>query len=134
MNEPVVVCDPGGGKVWPKRLYAAVRSSETRLALVLWGSFWVSAEGLAALDPKDIPDDNVIWTVHSYQPLLLTTQGATCADDFIRYVVRLFYLPYFVPRRELDAMLEQARTKIRAKALLLCRAGMRDGVAHQPVS
>ncbi|MDH4987614.1 cellulase family glycosylhydrolase [Aminobacter anthyllidis] len=127
MNEPVVDCEPADAKVWPerlKRLYAAARSSATRLTLVLSGSCWASAEGLAALDPKDIPDDNVIWTFHSYQPFLLTTQGATWAGDFIRYVTGLPYPPYSVPRQELDAALDKVRAKIRAEAPLLRRSGM----------
>ncbi|WP_395449586.1 glycoside hydrolase family 5 protein [Aminobacter sp. UC22_36] len=127
MNEPVVDCEAGKTKAWPerlKRLYAAARSSATRLTLVLSGSCWGSAEGLAALDPKDIPDDNVIWTFHSYQPFLLTTQGATWAGDFIRYVTGLPYPPYSVPRAELDAVLDKVRAKIRAEAPLLRRAGM----------
>ncbi|GAA2834034.1 glycoside hydrolase family 5 protein [Aminobacter aminovorans] len=127
MNEPVVDCEPGEAKAWPerlKRLYAAARSSATRLTLVLSGSCWAGAEGLAALDPKDIPDDNVIWTFHSYQPFLLTSQGATWAGDFIRYVTGLPYPPYAVPRAELDAVLDKVRAKIRAEAPLLRRAGM----------
>lgn len=127
MNEPVVDCEPGKTKAWPerlKRLYAAARSSATRLTLVLSGSCWGSAEGLAALDPKDIPDDNVIWTFHSYQPFLLTTQGATWAGDFIRYVTGLPYPPYALPRAELDAVLDKIRAKIKAEAPLLRRAGM----------
>jgi hypothetical protein len=127
MNEPVVDCEPGEAKVWPerlKRLYAAARSSATRLTLVLSGSCWASAEGLAALDPKDILDDNVIWTFHSYQPFLLTHQGATWAGDFIPYVTGLPYPPYAVPRAELEAALDKVRAKIGAEAPMLRRAGM----------
>ncbi len=127
MNEPVVDCEPAEAKVWPellKRLYAAARASATRLTLVLPGSCWAGAEGLAALDPKDIPDDNVIWTFHSYQPFLLTTQGATWAGDFIRYVTGLPYPPHAVPRGELDAALETVRARIKAEAPLIRRPGM----------
>lgn len=127
MNEPVVDCEPTEPKLWPerlKRLYAAARASATRLTLILSGSCWGSSEGLAALDPKDIPDDNVIWTFHSYQPFLLTHQGATWAGDFIPYVTGLPYPPYAVPRAELDAALDKVRAKIKAEAPLLRRPGM----------
>ena len=127
MNEPVVDCEPAGTKLWPdrlKRLHAAARASATRLTLVLSGSCWGSAEGLAALDPKAIPDENVIWTFHSYQPFLLTHQGATWAGDFIPYVTGLPYPPYAVLRAELDAALDKVRAKIKAEAPLLRRAGM----------
>lgn len=127
MNEPVVDCEPGEVKVWPghlKRLHAAARASATRLTLILSGSCWASADGLAALDPKAIPDDNVIWTFHSYQPFLLTHQGATWAGDFIPYVTGLPYPPHAVPRAELDAALDKVRAKIKAEAPLLRRPGM----------
>jgi endoglucanase len=128
MNEPVVGCEENATQnPWPeklKRLYAAARSSATKLTLVLSGNCYSSAEGLAALDPKDIPDDNVIWTFHSYQPFLLTHQGANWAGDFIRYVTGLPYPPHSVPRAELDAALEKIRGNIRAKAPFLRRSGM----------
>lgn len=127
MNEPVVDCEPGQAKVWPgrlKRLHAAARASATRLTLVLSGGCWASAEGLVAIDPKEIPDDNIIWTFHSYAPFLLTHQGATWAGDFIPYVAGLPYPPHAVPRAELDAALDKVREKIRAEAPLLRRSGL----------
>lgn len=125
MNEPVLDCD--GTDLWPerqKRLYAAARASATRLTLVLTGACWSSAEALAKIDPKDYPDDNLIWTFHSYSPFLLTAQGATWAGDFIQYVTGLPYPTDAVPRAELDAALEAIRKKIRAEAPLLRRDGM----------
>lgn len=127
MNEPVVDCEPGEKKVWPERqqrLYAAARTSATRLTLVLSGGCWASAEGLASVDPKAIPDDNVIWTFHSYAPFLLTHQGATWAGDFIPYVTGLPYPPHEAPRAELDATLDKVRKKIRAEAPVLRRPGL----------
>ena len=127
MNEPVVDCEPGEKKVWPERqqrLYAAARASATRLTLVLSGGCWASAEGLASVDPKAIPDDNVIWTFHSYAPFLLTHQGATWAGDFIPYVTGLPYPPHEAPRAELDATLDNVRKKIRAEAPVLRRPGL----------
>ena len=127
MNEPVVDCEPGETKVWPERLqrlYAAARASATRLTLVLSGGCWASAEGLASVDPKAIPDDNVIWTFHSYAPFLLTHQGATWAGDFIPYVTGLPYPPHEAPRAELDATLDKVRKKIRAEAPVLRRPGL----------
>jgi endoglucanase len=127
MNEPVIDCEPGKAKVWPdrlKRLYAAARASATRLTLVLSGSCWAGAEGLATLDPKDVPDDNIIWTFHSYSPFLLTTQGATWAGDFIRYVTGLPYPLHKASRQELDAALEKIRKTIRAEAPWTRRSGM----------
>ncbi|MHA6685718.1 glycoside hydrolase family 5 protein [Mesorhizobium sp. A556] len=125
MNEPVVDCD--GTNVWPQRLkhlFAAARSSATRLTLVLSGGCYSNAESLAAIDPKIIPDDNVIWTFHSYQPFLLTHQGATWAGDFIRYVTGLPYPLTAVSHAELESTLDAIRRKIKTEAPLARRAGL----------
>ncbi|MEI5678689.1 MULTISPECIES: glycoside hydrolase family 5 protein [unclassified Mesorhizobium] len=127
MNEPVIDCGDEKTSLWPEklqRLFAAARASATRLTLVLTGACYSNAESLARLDPKMIPDDNVIWTFHSYDPFLLTHQGATWAGDFIPYVTGLPYPPYAVPRAELDAALDQVRAKIKAEAPWTRRSGM----------
>ncbi len=119
MNEPVIDCDEDGTNLWPerlRRLYTAARSAAARLTLVLSGACYSGAEALARIDPTEFPDENLIWTFHSYAPFLLTTQGATWAGDFIRYVTGLPYPPHAVPRAELDAALEAIRQKIRSEA------------------
>jgi hypothetical protein len=126
MNEPVIDCD-GGTALWPdrqKRLFAAARASATRLTLILTGACYSSAAKLAEVDPRDYPDDNIIWTFHSYGPFLLTQQGATWAGDFIRYVTGLPYPPYKAPRAELDAALDTIRARIKAEAPLARRPAM----------
>jgi hypothetical protein len=127
MNEPVVDCEGDGTDLWPqrlKRLFVAARSSATRLTLVLSGACYSSAVALAKIDPKEIPDDNVIWTFHSYQPFLLTHQGATWAGDFIRYVTGLPYPLTAISRAELDGALDAIRQKIRTEAPWARRAGL----------
>jgi endoglucanase len=127
MNEPVVDCDEDHTNLWPgrlQRLYAAARASATRLTIVLPGACYSSAEALAKIDPKAIPDDNVIWTFHSYDPFLLTHQGATWAGDFIQYVTGLPFPLHAVPRGELDAALETIRQRIRDQAQWSRRQGM----------
>ncbi len=107
-----------------KQLFAAARASATRLTLVLTGACYSSADRLAMVDPKDYPDDNVIWEFHSYDPFLLTHQGATWAGDFIPYVTGLPYPPYSVPRAELDAIVERIKEKMRAEAPWSRRDGL----------
>jgi hypothetical protein len=127
MNEPILDCEEDNTNNWPdrlQRLYAAARASATRLTLVLGGACYSSAEGLAKLNPRAIPDDNVIWTFHSYAPFLLTHQGATWAGDFIQYVTGIPYPPHAVSRAELDSALEAVRRKIRDEAPWLRRDGM----------
>lgn len=127
MNEPVIDCDNESANTWPemqKRLFAAARASATRLTLVLTGACYSSAGRLAKIDPKDYPDDNIIWGFHSYNPFLLTHQGATWAGDFIPYVTGLPYPPYSVPRPELDAIIERIKEKMRAEAPFTRRDGL----------
>ena len=126
MNEPVIDCEPGD-TAWPdrlRRLHAAARASATRLTLVLSGGCWGSAEGLARLDPAAIPDDNLLWSFHSYAPFLLTHQGATWAGDFIPHVTGLPFPLHEASKPELNAALEKIRATIRAEAPLLRRAGL----------
>jgi len=123
MNEPGTVCDETGNADWRDRLlklYAAARPSASKLTLVLTGGCAGNADGLLALDPDLIADENVIWTFHSYQPFLLTHQGAMWAGDFIRYVTGLTYpLDSSTP-----AVREVIRQRIKDEAPMMRRAGM----------
>ena len=134
MNEPVVDCEDDHTNLWPdrlQRLYAAARASATRLTIVLTGACYSGAEALAKINPKAIPDDNIIWTFHSYDPFLLTHQGATWAGDFIQYVTGLPFPLDAVPRSELDAVLETIRQRIRDGASWSRRQGMLDYLDEQ---
>lgn len=127
MNEPIVDCDANGSNLWPdrqKKLFAAARASATRLTLILTGGCFSNAESLARIDPGTIPDDNIIWTFHSYDPFLLTHQGATWAGDFIQYVTGLPYPLTAVPKAQLDVTLDTIRHRIRAEAPWARQSGM----------
>jgi hypothetical protein len=126
MNEPIMTCEAGdsGWSEKLKRLFAAARASATRTTLVLTGACWSSAEGLNQVDPSAFPDDNLIWTFHSYEPFLLTHQGATWAGDFIPYVTGIPYPPDSASSAEMNAILEIIRAKIRNEAPVLRRDGL----------
>ncbi|RWE59000.1 cellulase family glycosylhydrolase [Mesorhizobium sp.] len=127
MNEPVVDCDADGTSFWPERqqrLFAAARSSATKLTLILTGACYSNAASLAKIDPKAIPDDNIIWTFHTYDPFLLTHQGATWAGDFIPYVTGLPYPLSAVPRAQLEAALDTIRARIKAEAPWTRQSGL----------
>ncbi|TIV65115.1 MAG: glycoside hydrolase family 5 protein [Mesorhizobium sp.] len=127
MNEPIVDCDANGTNLWPerqKKLFAAARASATRLTLILTGGCFSNADSLARIDPGTIPDDNIIWTFHSYDPFLLTHQGATWAGDFIQYVTGLPYPLTAVPKPQLDVTLDTIRDQIRSEAPWARQSGM----------
>lgn len=129
MNEPTLGCEGAEAKAWAEklhRLFAAARASATRLTLILTGSCWSSAEGLAALDPKAFPDDNLMWGFHAYDPFILTHQGATWTGDFINYVAGIPYPPDSVPRETLDATIAKVKAKIDAEAPWAKRSGMKS--------
>lgn len=126
MNEPLAGCE-GNSEEWQSqlnRLFAAARSSATRLTLVLSGGCWSGAESLGEIDPATVSDDNLIWTFHSYAPFLLTHQGAGWTGDFIQYVTGLPYPPYGDNADELDQAVDAIRNRIRAQAPLMRRSGM----------
>ncbi|WP_217573210.1 glycoside hydrolase family 5 protein [Mesorhizobium sp. GbtcB19] len=127
MNEPIVDCGENGTSLWPerqKRLFATARASATRLTLVLTGGCYSNAASLAKVDPKAIADDNIIWAFHSYDPFLLTHQGATWAGDFIQYVTGLPYPLTAVPKAQLDMTLDTIRDRIRAEAPWARQSGL----------
>ncbi|TGP53679.1 glycosyl hydrolase [bacterium M00.F.Ca.ET.230.01.1.1] len=127
MNEPIVDCDGNGTSLWPERqkqLFAAARASATRLTLVLTGGCYSNAASLAKVDAKAIADDNIIWAFHSYEPFLLTHQGATWAGDFIPYVTGLPYPLTAVPKAQLDMTLDTIRDRIRAEAPWARQSGL----------
>lgn len=126
MNEPVSDCEGAEADAWAARLtrlFAAARAAATRTTLVLSGACWGSAEGLAALEPRDFPDDNLVWTFHSYAPFILTHQGASWTGDFIERVTGLPYPPFSIPRTELDAIVAGIKEKIGAAASWTERQG-----------
>jgi endoglucanase len=99
LNEPTFDCEAvyaGAAPKWPAmqaQLHAAARAAAPDLAIVLTGACWSQANALASLDPALIPDDNVIWTFHSYTPYTYTHQGAIWTDAPVKYLGNLPYPP-----------------------------------------
>jgi endoglucanase len=99
LNEPPFDCDAVYGDTpprWPAmqaEAHAAGRAAAPRITIVLTGACWGQANALASLDPALIPDDNVLWTFHSYEPFLFTHQGAGWSDAPQKYIWDLPYPP-----------------------------------------
>lgn len=118
-NEPTIDCDDSGTNDWPdmmKQAFAAARASATKLTLVLSGACWGGAEGLAKIDARDFPDDNLIWSFHSYDPFILTHQGATWAGDFMPHVTGLPFPLDGVAPDKLKTLVENVRSAITSDA------------------
>jgi endoglucanase len=126
INEPISTCEAGDDSWEQKllRLFAAARASATQMTLILPGACWANAEGLSRIDPSHFADDNLIWTFHSYEPFVLTHQGATWAGDFIPYVTGIPFPPFSVPKPDLDDVLDRIRAKMRAEAPAHRREGL----------
>jgi len=114
VNEPTLPCGRRDAQ-WPRQLadlHAAARAANTEITLVLQGACWGSAEGLAALDPKVMRDDNVIWSFHAYEPFILTHQSAEWATDEVRFLSGLPYPFSRLKRRERVRAVEENRNRI----------------------
>jgi endoglucanase len=125
-NEPTIDCDDEGTNDWPaklKVLHAAARSATSRLTLILSGACWGGSEGLAKLNPKDFADDNVIWSFHSYDPFILTHQGATWTGDFMPHVYGLPFPLHTAGKAELSKTLDEIRARIKKDAPKSRRSG-----------
>ena len=99
LNEPSFDCEgvyAGAPPLWPDmqaKLHAAARAAAPDLTIILTGACWSQATALASLDPGLIPDDNVIWTFHSYAPYTYTHQGAIWIGPPVKYLWDLPYPP-----------------------------------------
>ncbi|MFN4202271.1 MAG: glycoside hydrolase family 5 protein [Tabrizicola sp.] len=100
INEPTNDCaaiwEGKGPAAWPAMLaemHAVARAAAPDLTLVLSGACWGGVEGLQALDPAAIADENVIWSFHSYQPYTFTHQGAEWSNDPVAFLSDLPYPP-----------------------------------------
>lgn len=80
INEPRVKCKGAEQERWQamaRKLVDSARMGSKRLTLVMTGACVSSLEGLIALDPKALGDDNMIYTFHFYDPFTFTHQGAS---------------------------------------------------------
>ena len=120
MNEPTIDCSnarDGAASRWPamlKRLHDAARRAAPQTTLVLSGACWGRAEGLAAIDPAMVMDDNIIWSFHSYEPFVFSHQGASWTKDVASHVSGLAFPPVEGSKARI---VETATGRIRASRL-----------------
>jgi endoglucanase len=108
MNEPTLDCAYDLNGAWPRwpdmlaRMHKTARLHAPKTTLVLSGGCWGGAEGLAALDPTLLHDENIIWSFHSYDPFVFSHQGASWTTDVVGYVSGLSFPPVKGSRAKIE--------------------------------
>jgi aryl-phospho-beta-D-glucosidase BglC (GH1 family) len=77
MNEPF-----GENPDWPAaqaQIAAAMREGAPQHTIIVGGANWNGIDGLLQLEP--LPDPNIIYNFHFYEPHIFTHQGATWSDN-----------------------------------------------------
>jgi endoglucanase len=82
INEPVFDKREGEWTVLQARLAAAIRRSAPDHTLVTSGPNWGGIDGLKKIEP--LPDRNVVYSFHCYDPFPFTHQGATWSSEAVK--------------------------------------------------
>jgi endoglucanase len=119
LNEPTSDCDALNGErpmTWPDqlvRLHTAARKAAPELPLILSGACWGGVNGLAAINPTLIADDNVLWSFHSYDPFLFTHQAASWTGGIIGFFADIPYPPSSLDDDMAASLAGDAETRVR---------------------
>lgn len=88
-NEPETGCNIKATERWENvqhKFYEQVRVVAPALPLILTGDCWSGLEGLLRLDPTPYRSDiNALFTVHFYEPRLVTAQGVSWRNNDYQY-------------------------------------------------
>ena len=88
MNEP----SPDDPSVWPPlqaKFAAAIREGAPEHTIIVGGADWNTIGGLLMLEP--LPDTNIVYNFHFYEPFIFTHQAATWSDETVE---RFRGIPY----------------------------------------
>lgn len=89
LNEPVFRGRDADWARIQRRLVEAIRRAAPEHTIIATGNDWGGLDGLLRLEP--LPDANVIYSFHFYEPFAFTHQGATWSSEDVRGI---FGLPY----------------------------------------
>jgi aryl-phospho-beta-D-glucosidase BglC (GH1 family) len=89
LNEPIFDDIEDQWLAWQPRLHEIVRSAAPNHTVMATGPNWGGIDGLLKMEP--LPDDNVVYSFHCYDPHCFTHQGATWSNP---EVVKLKHIPY----------------------------------------
>ena len=93
MNEPISPvgdsCEPSfDWNPFQQKFYSAARAGSKTLTLIATGKCWGGVGGLLELKPLQqggVQDKNVIYSLHDYDPMFFTHQGASWAGWQLSY-------------------------------------------------
>lgn len=74
LNEPVFTQNPSVWAALQTQILGGIRAAWPEATIILTGANWGSIDGLLALPPPT--DGNVVYTIHFYEPAVLTALGA----------------------------------------------------------
>lgn len=84
LNEPVFKENP---QVWfdlQERTVRAIRAIDPRRTIMVSSNSWSGVDNVKLLKP--LPEKNLVYTFHCYDPFLFTHQGASWAGDYVKNV------------------------------------------------
>ena len=140
INEPVFA---GRELEWPpfnERLAAAIREHAPHHTIMTCGANWGGIDGLKKMKP--LPDPNIVYSFHCYDPFPFTHQGATWSSDDVKPLRQVPYpsspetvaalLPELTDHPEARRMLENYGTQRWNKEKLAARfkEGIEWGARH----
>lgn len=79
LNEPVFRSNPQDWFSLQKRTVEAIRSADPRRTIMVSGTSWSGIDDLAKLPL--LPEKNLVYTFHCYDPFWFTHQGASWVGD-----------------------------------------------------
>jgi endoglucanase len=106
------------------KLAAAVRQGAPQNTIIAAGAKWSADDELLFLEP--LPDHNVIYNFHFYEPHIFTHQGATWGVNFWHFVRGLAY-----PANQASAEKAAAAVPDEMNRLYVLRYGMEHWDAHR---
>ncbi len=93
MNEPHFPDQSLESQTWDiiqKQLWQAVRTGNPKITIIATGAQWGSVAGL--VNTNLLPDSNIIYTFHFYEPFEFTHQGACWVNN--PAITSLHHVPY----------------------------------------
>jgi len=113
INEPVFDGREDEWFQWNLRLVETIRGRAPRHTIITSGPNWGGIRGLLRMQP--VPDANVVYSFHFYEPFPFTHQGATWSSEDVK---PLRHVPYPSSPEAVEPLLETLAGHPPSRALL----------------